>query len=74
MNVAAEPFTILVNDEPRTLGGPATLAELLRELGLAERKGVAAAVNGGVVARAGWSGRTLGRGDRVLVIRATQGG
>ncbi len=74
MNVTAEPFTIRVNDEPRTLAGPATLAEVLRELGLEERKGVAAAVNGAVVARAEWSGRKLGHGDRVLVIRATQGG
>jgi len=74
MNVAAEPITIRINDEPRTLGGPTTLAELLRELGLAERKGVAAAVNGSVVARGEWSGRQLGAGDRVLVIRATQGG
>jgi sulfur carrier protein len=74
MNVAAEPVTILVNDEPRALGGAATLAELLRELGLAERKGVAAAVNGTVVARGEWSSRKLGSGDRVLVIRATQGG
>jgi sulfur carrier protein len=74
MNMAEAPLTIRVNDEPRTLGGPTTLAELLRELGLAERKGVAAAVNGTVVARAEWSGRKLGSGDRVLVIRATQGG
>jgi len=74
MNLAAEPITIRVNDEPRALGGPTTLAELLRELGLAERKGVAAAVNGAVVARTEWSGRNLGSGDRVLVIRATQGG
>jgi sulfur carrier protein len=74
MRVAAEPLSILVNDRPHALAGAATLADLLRDLGLAERKGVAAAVNGAVVARAEWPGRALAAGDRVLVIRATQGG
>jgi sulfur carrier protein len=72
--VSSEPFTLRVNDEERTLGGPATLADLLRELGLDERKGVAAAVNDAVVARGEWRACSLAAGDRVLVIRATQGG
>ncbi len=66
--------TIFVNDEPRPLNGTATVAALAAELGVGERKGVAIAVNGGVVARAAWPDRRLAGGDRVLVIRATQGG
>ncbi|HVU35955.1 MAG TPA: sulfur carrier protein ThiS [Opitutaceae bacterium] len=66
--------TIIVNDEPRPLDGAATVAALAAELGVGERKGVAIAVNGGVVPRAHWPAHALGEGDRVLVIRATQGG
>ena len=44
------------------------------ELGLTERRGVAAAINGAVVPRAEWAARPLAEGDRVILIRATQGG
>lgn len=66
--------TITVNDQPRSLNGTTTLAAVLADLGLGSRKGVAVAVNGDVVARTGWPVHVLRPGDRVLVIRATQGG
>ena len=65
---------ILLNDQPREVAPRATLAALLAELGLAERKGVAVAVNDAVVPRSVWAQRPLAEGERVLVIRATQGG
>ena len=65
---------ISLNDQPRELASGATLADLLRELGLAERKGVAVAVDDAVVPRAAWPTQPLADGARVLVIRATQGG
>ena len=74
MNAAQATLGVFVNDRPHALAGPASLAQLLRGLGLAERRGVAAAVNGEVVPRAAWEGRMLAGDDRVLVIRATQGG
>jgi sulfur carrier protein len=73
-DVATLPLTIRVNDEPRVLAGPATLATLVGELGLAGRPGVAVAVNQAVVPRAAWPSHPLADGDRVLVIRAAQGG
>ena len=51
MTAGAQTLTVTVNDRAHTLGGPATLRSLLAELGLAERRGVAAAVNGQVVIR-----------------------
>ena len=72
--ITAPSITIRVNDELRALAGAATLTDLVRELGLAERKGVAIAVNNAVVPRPAWPTRPLADGDRVLVIRATQGG
>jgi sulfur carrier protein len=76
MSVAtsADPITILVNDQPRTFAGGAALLGVVRDLGLADRKGVAVAVNGAVVPRAEWATRLLVRNDRLLVIQATQGG
>lgn len=74
MNATTETLGIVLNDRPHELGGPATLLALLEGLGLAGRRGVAAAVNGEVVPRAAWENRTLAERDRVIVIRATQGG
>lgn len=71
---AATTVSIRVNDQPRTLAAATALADLVRELGLADRKGVAVAVNRAVVSRAAWATQLLAEGDHVLVIRATQGG
>ena len=67
-------MTISVNDQPRSAVPGATLLDLVRELALAERKGVAIAVNDTVVPRATWPNHALAEADRVLVIQATQGG
>ncbi len=65
---------IHVNDTEREVAAAATLADLVAELGLAGRRGVALAVNDAIVPRAAWPARALVEGDRVLVIQATQGG
>jgi sulfur carrier protein len=74
MNAATETLGIVLNDRPHELAGPATLLALLEGLGLAGKRGVAAAVNGEVVPRGAWESRALAERDRVIVIRATQGG
>jgi sulfur carrier protein len=65
---------IRLNDLPRSVAVGATLLDLLRELALAERKGVAVAINDAVVPRTKWPTHALTESDRVLVIQATQGG
>jgi sulfur carrier protein len=67
-------MTIRVNDQSRSVGDAATLLDLLRDLALAERRGLAVAVNDEVVPRSVWPARTLVEADHVLVIQATQGG
>jgi sulfur carrier protein len=67
-------MTIRVNDKEHVIGDAATLGVLLGELGLAERRGVAVAINDAVVSRSSWSTRQLVENDRVLLIQATQGG
>ena len=66
--------TLRVNGESRRLPAPPTLAQLLRDMGVGEQRGVAVALNGAVVARSEWPSKAIAAGDRVLVIRATQGG
>jgi sulfur carrier protein len=65
---------ITVNDRRRSMASASTLGALMTELGFAERKGIAAAVNGAVVPKSGWPGRILLAADKVIVIQATQGG
>ncbi len=72
--VVAGTLEVLVNDRARSVPAGATMLSLLAELGLVERKGVAVAVNGGVVSRSQWPGHALRSADRVLIIQATQGG
>lgn len=65
---------ILVNDREHEIAAPCTVAALLEALGHAGRTGLAVAVNDEVVPRGLWTERGLSEGDRVLLIRATQGG
>jgi sulfur carrier protein len=74
VNAASPTLGIYLNDQPHALAGPATLMAVLTGLGFADRRGIAAAVNGEVVPRSAWESRILAERDRVIVIRATQGG
>jgi sulfur carrier protein len=64
---------VTVNGTPRPVTGELTVADLVGEL-TPHRRGVAVAVNGEVVPRAGWAAATLRDGDRVEVLTAAQGG
>lgn len=56
-------------------GTETTLAALMEKLGMtADVRGVAAALNGRVVPRTGWSATELKDGDRLEVVTAFQGG
>ncbi|MFD1873915.1 sulfur carrier protein ThiS [Hymenobacter bucti] len=50
------------------------LADLLATLGQAQTRGLAVAVNDAVVPRAKWASHAVQPHDRILLIRATQGG
>ena len=65
---------ILLNGEPRRLAGAdTTVAALLREEGLGERR-VAVEVNGEIVPRGAHATRALHAGDRVEIVHALGGG
>ena len=64
---------IVLNGEYRSFEG-SSLGDLLEELALGMRMGIAVAVNEKVVPREGWAQTPLKDEDSVLVITATQGG
>ena len=64
---------VTINGEPREVADGMSLARAVALLTTA-RAGVAAAVNGDVVPRAGWDAMPLADGDEVEVVTAVQGG
>ena len=67
-------MTIKVNDESQTLENISNLHELLASLELADKAGIAVAVNESVVTRTAWPECALNESDSVTIIQATQGG
>ena len=64
---------IRVNGIARPLDVP-SIAQLLHAMGLADRQGIAVAVNGAVIPRTGWSELALAPDDEVEIVGAAQGG
>lgn len=64
-----------INGETRQFDSdPQTVAGLLELLELAADRGMAVAVNDEVIPRGRWQQQSVDDGDRVEIIRATQGG
>ena len=64
---------ITVNDQPREVAEGATIAELLRQLNLAD-KHVAVEVNLELIPRGRHAAHTLAHGDRLEVVTLVGGG
>ena len=64
---------IRLNGEPRSLDPGASIADLLRLEGLADRR-VAVEVNGDIVPRGKHAAHALAEGDHVEVVHALGGG
>lgn len=65
---------IIVNEKIREFSVPLNITELLATINLPSVTGIAVAVNNQVIKRDEWERVHLSEGDRVLVIKATQGG
>ena len=63
-----------VNDNAQEIADKQLLSELLARLGQVHARGLAVAVNDQVVPQVAWASYTVQPHDRVLLIRATQGG
>ncbi len=64
---------IFINGQPRLLDGTPTIAELLAELGLAERR-LAVEVNREIVPKSRHAEHRLADGDQVELVQAMGGG
>lgn len=65
---------LLVNNKLEQLPASDKLYQLLLQLGIADKRGIAVAVNNAVIARAEWDNYKLNDKDKITIIRPTQGG
>lgn len=66
---------IIINDQPKTFQQQALTVQQLLDLEMPDRqKGIAVALNQSVVPRTEWNNKTIAQNDRILIIKATQGG
>jgi sulfur carrier protein len=66
-------MNILLNGEPKPLNAPCSVADLLSELGMADKR-VAVEINGEIVPRSLQASHKLAADDRVEVVVAVGGG
>ena len=68
-------MTLFINDEPTEFEQPpTTIVDILTKLQIFEVQGIAVAINDEVIRKADWQAITLNQNDRLMLIRATQGG
>ena len=67
-------MTISVNQKEHAFDAPLTLINLVKQLGKAEKTGIAIAVNNSVIPKNNWAELLLKDQDKVTIITATQGG
>ena len=63
-----------LNGKPQEIKLGLSLMNLIEELGLAERKAIAIALNGEVLKREEYAGIVLSEGDSLEIVRAIGGG
>lgn len=65
---------VSVNNQSVTLSVTCTLSELLQQIGLPGRQGLAIAINHHIIPKTTWDSYALNENDQVTIIHATQGG
>ncbi len=67
-------MTIYVNNTACELPGNAVVADALAAMNIPAQRGVALAVNSTVVPAKDWQAHPLQDNDKIIIIKATQGG
>ncbi len=67
-------MTVTLNGEKIQLSDSVQLLYLLEQYQLRNSSGIAVAVNEEVIAKEDWEAFLLSENDRILIIKATQGG
>jgi len=67
-------MNIYINNKLQELSSPALLTDALTGLNITSQKGIAVAINNNVIPRSEWHNYLLQAEDKVMIIKATQGG
>ena len=67
-------MVVQINGQELTLPADASVNDALTAWNVNARKGVAVAVNGNVIPAMQWADRVLVNNDKLMIIKATQGG
>lgn len=65
---------VTLNGDKIELTNSSSLWQLLEQYQLHQQNGIAVAVNEEVIAKENWKDQELQENDRILIIKATQGG
>ncbi|RYC71693.1 MULTISPECIES: sulfur carrier protein ThiS [Spirosoma] len=65
---------VFVNNQSVETPDTASLESLLAQLAMADRKGIAVAVNNAIVPRTAWAQLALSGSEKITILQATQGG
>ena len=67
-------MTVYINNEPFEFSSTANVEELLRKATITDHNGMALAVNNTVIPKKEWNKYALKENDKIIIIKATQGG
>ena len=65
---------VFLNDKPIEITANQTMASLLETNGMADKSGIAVALNNRVVPKGNWPTTQLNEQDKIMIITATAGG
>ena len=66
-------MNLLINSVPKQFSGK-NISELVKTLNMSNTNGIALAVNEKVISKPDWEKFQLNDNDKILIIKATQGG
>jgi sulfur carrier protein len=67
-------MNIYINNKLQELPGQSKITDALNSLNVTSPKGIAVAINNNVIPRAEWDTYMLNAEDKIILIKATQGG
>lgn len=67
-------MNVIVNEEHVEVATQSILQDLIDQLNLPSTTGIAVAVNNQIIRKDKWGNHLLSENDRILIIKATQGG
>lgn len=67
-------MTIFVNDKPTQVENNISIVSLLKSMDIESFQGIAIGINDQVIPQSEWNSKLINENDKILIIRASQGG